>query len=116
MTSQSSIGYWGEVQACHFLKQKGYFLVARNYRIGRAEIDLIFHHDGVCVFVEVKTRSGNRYGDPVDFVREVQKERILLSAQIFLQNRPKIEEIRFDIASIFGNRKRYELKHWIDAF
>lgn len=61
-TKKQEIGQWGEDQAAHFLAEKGYQIVERNFRVRKGEIDIIaWHqkkHDKTLCFIEVKTREG----------------------------------------------------------
>ena len=57
-----------------FLKKKGYEILARNYRIIKAEIDLIAHYQNTLVVVEVKARSSSFFGAPQSFVGKNEKE------------------------------------------
>jgi Holliday junction resolvase-like predicted endonuclease len=57
-------GATGELQAYHFLRRRGYRIVARNYRTSTGEVDLIGWEDDTLAFVEVKTRLGAENGDP----------------------------------------------------
>ena len=50
--------------AASYLKDAGYQILARNYRVASGEIDLIVSKDGYLIFVEVKYRSNSRYGSP----------------------------------------------------
>ena len=67
--------------------------------------------------VEVKTRTGNGFGEPEDFVDE-RKQRLLISAAdeyIYLMEHKG--DVRFDIISIlFDKKANYTLKHIEDAF
>lgn len=75
-----------------------------NYRFGRAEIDLIFLKDEkVLVFVEVKKRRANDYGEPESFVSDQQKERIRAAAEDYIYAINWKKEIRFDIMAISDN-------------
>ena len=69
------------------------------------------------IFTEVKTRSGNRSGEPEDFV-DARKQRLLADAAdeyIYLMNHQG--EVRFDIISVlFDKKDNYILKHIEDAF
>lgn len=61
---KSEIGRWGEDLALKYLKEKGFWLLARNWRYQRGEIDLIMKSSSVLLFVEVRTRSINSYVPP----------------------------------------------------
>jgi len=112
----SELGIWGERIAENYLRSKGYRLIARNYRIGRGEIDLIFESENICVFVEVKTRSSEAYGRPEEFVDERKQDMIHQCAERFMDERPLIGEIRFDIFGVLGAKNRFKMKHWESAF
>jgi putative endonuclease len=56
-----TIGKIGEDLACGYLVEKGYKILARNYKEKWDEIDIIARaKDGTIVFVEVKTLQGPR--------------------------------------------------------
>ena len=103
MASQSNhirTGLSGEDSAVAFLRKSGYKIHFRNYRYKRAEIDIIAEHNGVLVFVEVKTRSSDKYGFPEESVNW-KKERLLLSAaENYIYHTQWEHDIRFDIISI----------------
>ena len=61
-------GKLGEDCAANFLEAKGYSIVARNFRIRSAEIDIIAKLDDLLIFVEVKARSDIRHGLPREAV------------------------------------------------
>ena len=56
MADHNELGREGEDEALLYLTQKGYTLLARNWRIGHLEIDIVAEWFGEIVFVEVKTR------------------------------------------------------------
>lgn len=85
----------------------------RNYRYGHGEIDIIGILDNeLLVFVEVKSRSGNAYGEPEEFVSRKQRSLILKAAEDYIFAINWHKDIRFDIISITGR----EVLHIEDAF
>lgn len=68
MESNQEIGRWGEDLAAAYLKQKGYSILDRNFYTPEGEIDLIAlkeeNDERVLIFVEVKTRTSDKYGYP----------------------------------------------------
>ena len=64
MYKNTQLGLYGEKLATDFLKSKGYRVIATNYRYKHAEVDIIAIAEDLLVFIEVKTRSGDKYGEP----------------------------------------------------
>ncbi|MFD0748657.1 YraN family protein [Mucilaginibacter calamicampi] len=117
MAKHLDLGRKGELMAKQHLEQHGYEILDENWCHGKAEIDLIAYKDKVIIFTEVKTRSGNGFGEPEDFV-DNRKQRLLADAAdeyIYLMNHQG--EVRFDIIAIlFKNEENYKLNHIEDAF
>jgi putative endonuclease len=117
MAQHNDLGRYGENLAKAHLEAAGYEVLDVNWRHGKAEIDLIAYKDKVIIFVEVKTRSGNGFGEPEDFV-DIRKQRLLSGAAdeyIYLKDHQG--EVRFDIIAIlFKNETNYKLNHIEDAF
>jgi putative endonuclease len=93
-------GNIGEALAANFLQDQGYEIVARNFRFGRAEIDLIVRRDNWVLFIEVKTRGSNEYGEPEDFVTVAQMNRIYSAAEEWIFATGWQGDIRFDIVTV----------------
>jgi putative endonuclease len=95
------LGRWGEDTALAHLQSRGYRLVQRNYRTPYGEIDLVMQDGKAMVFVEVKTRTSTRYGQPEDAVTTLKQSHLLQAAQQFMQEHPEYEnEWRIDVISI----------------
>ena len=105
-------GKQGEERAIQYLEQCGYTLLARNYRCGRSEIDLIARHEDTIIFIEVKFRTNAGFGWPEEMVSPAQQERIVRAAETYLLQHNFHNHIRFDIISILGN----QIEHFQDAF
>ncbi|GAB3541722.1 YraN family protein [Pontibacter brevis] len=93
-------GLAGENRAAAYLQQQGYSIVRRNYRHRRAEVDIIAQKENLLVFVEVKTRSTDRYGYPEEAVNYRKETMILNAAQAFIYKINWQHDIRFDIIAI----------------
>lgn len=110
-------GKLGEHYAADFLQQKGFELIAQNYRQGRKEIDLIAKKENVLHFVEVKTRKNDDFGLPEAFVSEAQATRIAEAADHFLESIAWTGFIQFDIISILLDKEEIkEIVHLEDVF
>jgi putative endonuclease len=108
----TNIGKQGEAQAELYLQDKGYTVVARNYRYKRAEIDLIVQRERWLVFVEVKLRHSSAFGFPEESVQTAKRKKILEGAAHYLHENNWQGNVRYDIIAIHGN----EIEHFEDAF
>jgi putative endonuclease len=117
MAKHLDLGRKGESLAKEHLENTGYEIMDENWTHGRLEVDLIAYKDKVIIFTEVKTRTGNSFGEPEDFV-DARKQKLLVEAAeeyIYLMDHQG--EVRFDIISIlFDQQNNYTLKHIEDAF
>ena len=100
-----ALGRWGESIASEYLLEKGYTIIERNHRTEYGEIDLIAEYDGVIIFVEVKTRTGKKFGNPEEAITRQKTVHMIDSAQAFLQDRPQFtQEWRIDVIAIYKNK------------
>jgi putative endonuclease len=99
--SQKERGKAGEDLAAAYLNKQGYKILERNYRTPLGEIDLIARHRGLLVFVEVKTRSGTRFGAGQDAVHHAKQARLRKLADYYLKQKRLGEvAVRFDVVAI----------------
>ncbi len=112
---QHQQGELGEQIAIEFLTMKGFKIEARNYRFRRNEIDLITRFQGTLVFVEVKLRRNDTFGHPETFVSDAQADRIVRTAEHYLQEVGWMDNIRFDIVAI-TRQPHLRIEHFEDAF
>ncbi len=105
-----------ENAASFFLKGKGYTIVERNYRWGKAEVDIIARQGGTLVFVEVKMRSGTAFGNPEEFVDAAKENRLMEAAEHYLAENDLECALRFDIVGILLLHGKRYFTHFEDAF
>jgi putative endonuclease len=97
-------GRRGEELAAAWYRQAGYELVARNWRCSEGELDLVLRRPGTVVFCEVKSRSSDRFGLPVEAVTPAKQRRLRVLAARFLREHPQRGATpRFDVASVMGD-------------
>ncbi len=108
------IGVSGETSATNYLKNNGYVILARNYRFERNEIDIICEKKGTIVFVEVKKRSGDKFGSPIEAITLEKTKKITFVAQQYLISRELLDKCnaRFDVIGITKDK----FTHIEDAF
>ena len=78
-------GKISEVQAASFLESQGYRILFRNYKSQGAEIDIIAREKDTICFIEVKSRSCDRFGSPQEAVTPAKQQKIARAASMFLQ-------------------------------
>jgi putative endonuclease len=101
MINRKSLGDKGEDLAALTLKKQGYKVLERNYRTPLGEIDLIARHGGALVFIEVKTRSTNRFGAGPEAVHYGKQTRYRKLADYYLKQKRLGEvAVRFDVVGI----------------
>jgi putative endonuclease len=113
------LGRRGESLAAGYLLGRGWHILARNYRFGRREVDLVVRRDDLVAFVEVKTRAGPGYGAPEEAVTRLKQREIEAVALEYLtRHRPGDVDVRFDVLSIVvGADGRVErVEHLEDAW
>ena len=107
------LGLYGEDLACRELERQGYRLVERRARSRLGEIDIVAWNGPVLVFVEVKTRRGNRFGSPIEAVGwRKQRKIITLARSYMIRRRLQGVPVRFDIVGVeldSGRKPRIEL-------
>jgi putative endonuclease len=99
--ARQALGLEGETRACRALEARGYRVLARRYRTRAGELDIVARHDGVIVFVEVKTRRGGAFGDPAAAVTVQKQRRLAAMAGDFLARHRWFDQpVRFDVVTI----------------
>ncbi len=101
MADKDELGRLGEERAAAFLAAAGYRVIARNWRCDQGEIDLIVERDGEVAFVEVKTRSGTRFGHPFEAITAAKLARLRrLAAAWCDQAKTRPARIRIDAVAV----------------
>ncbi len=101
MTTRQAIGRRGEDAAAEHLRRRGYMILDRNWRTRHGEIDLVAHHRGVLVVVEVKTRTGTGYGLPAESVTPEKLARLRrLAGQWLLAHQGPYRQVRIDVIAV----------------
>ena len=115
--STQSLGLTGERIAEHWLISKGWSTLGRRVRSGHRDLDLVMERDGVVAFVEVKARTGSRFGDPVEAVHWKKRRELVRSALVWIDRNPRPREAyRFDVVGVLVSGGRARIRHVPDAF
>ena len=95
------LGRRGEDVAARYLEERGWVVLARNYRAGRKEVDLVVRRERLVAFVEVKSRSTDRFGDPLHAITRRKRGEIAEVARAWRRAHPgSWTELRFDAVGV----------------
>jgi putative endonuclease len=112
-----ALGRWGEEEAARYLRRLGMTILERNLRTPVGEIDLIARSGKLLVFVEVKTRRGDRFGAPQEAVGRTKQRQIVRTAQWYLgSGRGRGLQPRFDVVAVRPGPQGAIVEHIPDAF
>ena len=104
--ARRSLGRRGENYAAQYLLDHGYAIRARNWRCAVGEIDLVAEKDGALIFVEVRTRRGDRLGTPEESITPAKRVKLIAAAQTYLDEQGQTDrDWRIDVIAIkIGSR------------
>lgn len=132
--NNKSTGNKGESLACDLLRQKGYTIVERNYKSKWGEVDIICKtskpkfspHPNVMrvqansqieekiVFVEVKTKTGDKYGEPWEMINSHKLHQVQNMGHLWCEEYGWKGRCRVDVVGVWlgvdGEMERVE--HW----
>lgn len=115
----------GEDKACKYLKKLDFKIIERNFRRGYGEIDIVAIEDTkkdgkVLVFVEVKTRTSNQFGSPLEAITYWKLKSLVKTAQYYkMTHRNLPESMRIDAVAVTLNDQQVqsiELRKNISGF
>lgn len=99
--TRQSLGILGENLAVAALRDRGYAILARRYRCRHGEIDIVAEDDRCVVFVEVKLRSTDLFGEAFEAVPRWKQRRIITVALDYLTRNGLLDRpVRFDVAAV----------------
>jgi len=106
-----ALGDVAEARALAHLEAAGLVLLRRNYRVARGpssrggEVDLVMRdRDGTLVFVEVRSRSDDRFGGAAASVGAAKRRRLVFAATHYLRRLASPPPCRFDVVAVDGDR------------
>ena len=107
----------GEALAAEHLERAGLEILARNWRSGRREIDLVVREGAVVAFVEVKTRGPGPQA-PLEALGRTKRRDVRRAAEAWIRAHPGVgREFRFDAVAVEVDRPgAVRVEHVRDAF
>lgn len=99
---RQELGRTGEALAARHLERRGWRILARNFRSGHKELDLVVRKGGILAFVEVKTRRGRSFGHPLDAITRRKRREVAAAARGWLRDHPQPPRTvrRFDAVAV----------------
>jgi len=101
LAGRPGTGRHAEELAVALLEKAGLRVVVRNWRRPEGELDLIADDAGTCVFVEVRSRTGDHHGDPLESITPRKRAQIIRAARLYLEAEPThAAAYRFDVVGV----------------
>jgi putative endonuclease len=99
---RAGTGRQAEELAARALECAGMEILARNWRRPEGELDLIARApDGTCVFCEVRSRTGEDHGDPLEAIGPRKQARVIRAARLYLNEETVVATgYRFDVVAV----------------
>lgn len=117
MAQHNETGKIGEEIAAEYLQKKGFKVIERNWRIEKWEVDIIAEDKDERVFVEVKTRFSEDYGNPADAVTKKKQRYLINAANLYAQQNNYDGRMRFDVVCVYLEKgKKALVEHMEEAF
>ncbi|MEI6765019.1 MAG: YraN family protein [Bacteroidota bacterium] len=116
MSEHIELGKNGEEVACGYLREKGFIIIKKNWKLGANEVDIIARHGDYIVFVEVKTRTSAWFGEPEMSVTKQKQKTLIRCANAYMQMNNIDKEARFDILSIVVSSGKTSINHIENGF
>ncbi len=112
-----SFGKSGEDLACAELRRRGYAILARRYRTRNGELDIVARDGETTVFVEVKARTGGRFGAAAEAVTGWKRRRLArLALEYLARHRLLDTPCRFDVVTVDVSAGRPTIEVFQHAF
>lgn len=108
-------GRQGERLAEKYLKKKGYKILERNFRLRFGEIDLVAADGQTIVFVEVKTKTGEQFGEPWEMINQHKLDQLKKIGQVYLIKQGMSEAVcRIDVVGVWlrPDGELEKIEHW----
>ena len=116
LSSRANKGKQAESIACEYLIKQGLRFLEKNYYCRQGEIDLIMNHNDTLVFVEVRYRKNNHYGDAKESVTYKKQQKLHTTALHYMQKHGHDRQARFDVIAITGENKQTHFEWIQNAF
>jgi putative endonuclease len=110
---KDELGRAGEQVAAEYLERAGLRILDRNWRCADGEIDIVAAERRVLVVCEVKTRSGTRFGTPLEAISRSKRTRLRrLAVQWLAAHGVLFDEVRIDVIGLLKDTAgEFQIEH-----
>lgn len=112
MAQHNETGDAGEKLAVNWLVKKGYTIKEINWRYSHLEVDVIAVKGDTLHFIEIKTRTSTKYGNPEESITKKKMQNLKDAAERYQQKNPGWKWIQFDVLAILF--KPGEIDYWFN--
>src|SRR6476469_2427917 len=119
MDRRAVAGRTAEALAAATLEAAGLRIVARNWRRPEGELDIVADDSGTCVFVEVRSRTGEDRGHALEAITPRKRARVVRAARLYLDaETPAAVGFRFDVVAVtfWDDGREPDVVHIPNAF
>ena len=116
MAIHNTFGQEAETRAVKYLAANGYTILERNYRFGKAEIDILARFKDVLIVVEVKARSTDFFGSPESFVNRKKMKLLAEATNHYIEENLLDVDVRFDTIVYVVQNNQWQQQHIEGAF
>ena len=111
---RKTLGDLGEIATKKEMEKRGFHLLEKNFFIRGGEIDLIMEGQGKIIFLEVKTRTGDAFGTPLESITAAKKKHLMHTARVYLHQKNLDDaDVAFWASAVYadakGNIKKVEI-------
>ncbi len=112
MKISNPLGRKGEEIAANYLKKSGFKIIDRNFRARNTELDIVAVYNNILVFIEVKTRSSDKFGTPLEQIAYFKLRSLIKAAEFYKFTHKNLpEQMRIDAISVQFNSKEPIVEH-----
>jgi putative endonuclease len=99
-------GEAAERRVARHYRLRGFRVLDRNARAGGNELDLVVRRGSRLVFCEVKEKTGDGYGDPLEMVDAEKRRRLRHAAKAWLAAHPETAglDVAFEVVAVRRGR------------
>jgi len=115
MNQRREVGQQGETLAVEYLLERGYQIVTRNWRCAAGELDIVAERANRLIFVEVRTRRGERFGTAAESITATKRARLVALAESYLQAHAIEQAWQIDVITVTWHGQNMTINHLENA-